>query len=277
MEATSDINLAMQSDAAAETILGNSTLGKDFLRKWFDNRTIDEGQHVAIMLRERTDGRENVDDELRVVFRDHYVSKEVWESRIIALGAPKTGKLLGEMLPQAQKARSGETGEILAVEAVEQLLFYKVPIRKLRWKDGRETPLHGDDLFAISLDEQGYTKFLKGESKSRIQLYPNVIEKAAKSLDSDQGRPNSHTVVFVASRLREQGQDKLATELDDAVLEGFANRRIEHLLFVLSGNDTERSLINHLREIPTNTRKRFAIGIRICDHKQFISNLYDSL
>ena len=121
----------------------------------------------------------------------------------------------------------------------------------------------------------GNLEFLKGEAKSRASLGNRTITEAAKALDKDKGRPSRHSVLFTATRLREMGEDKLATDLELAVTSSFSGKEIEHLLFVVSGNEPRRLLGNHLASISKAGIKRHAIGVRIPDHGQFIQDLYD--
>ena len=215
--------------------------------------------------------------ELQETFRDHYMSPEMWSKRIEDLGAPETSEILKELLPKTKQARSGDTGEILATEIAEKRLRYEVPIRRLRWKDGRNAALRGHDIVGVSRDSKGSIRFLKGESKSRVVLSPSTINDAGKALDGDMGRPGPHAVLFIASRLRELGKDDLATELEKALLQGFSSHDIEHLLFVVSGNNPESILANHVAEVESEQPKRHAVGVWFPDHGQFIAQLFDGL
>jgi hypothetical protein len=49
----------------------------------------------------------------------------------------------------------GHLGEILATESVPALLRpFKVPIKRLRWVDGRESALRGEDLIGLAIETQ---------------------------------------------------------------------------------------------------------------------------
>jgi len=103
------------------------------------------------MLLAEVDGtRSNVLEAIRELVRSHYVDPRVTAKRLAALDAPKTADLFREHLPTRKKARSGDLGEALATEIAEQELDYHVPIRRLRWKDGREMALRGDDIIGIA-------------------------------------------------------------------------------------------------------------------------------
>ena len=243
--------------------------------RWLDSQRTDIGNHDLTLLSEVSGARASVTPELRTTFRDHYMSSDIWNDRLKQLGAPKTAEVLKELLPKEKKARSGDTGEVLATELAELSLGFRVPIRRLRWKDGRDMALRGDDIVGIKPRDDGNLEFLKGEAKSRVALGNSAITDAAKALDEDKGRPSRHSVLFTATRLREMGEDKLATDLELAVTNSFSGKEIEHLLFVVSGNEPRALLSNHLASISRAVIKRHAIGVRIPDHGQFIQDLYD--
>ncbi|MCY4474603.1 MAG: SAVED domain-containing protein [Chloroflexi bacterium] len=249
----------------------------NFLDSWLENTRHVVGEHAVLVFSERLGGRACVDDDLRGVFRDHYMSREIWEQRIEALGAPETASILREMLPKSRRMRSGDTGEILAVEVAERFLDYTVPIRKLRWKDGRELALRGEDLLGIAADQDGNLRLLKGESKSRATLNTSTLNEAAQALEKDEGRPSNFGTIYVATRLRESGDDGLATKLELAVRDSFAGLRIEHFAFAVCGNDPATLMLEHSANIRSDSRRRYVAGVRIMNHRQFIEALYESL
>jgi hypothetical protein len=216
-------------------------------------------------------------DDLRELVRRHYVDPKVTAKRIDSLGAPRTAELLREHIPTRKKARSGDLGEVLATELAEQELRYEVPIRRLRWKDGREMALRGDDIIGIARNSKGKLLLLKGESKSRAALSTAVLDEAGAALDSDRGRPTRHSVLFVADRLREFGKDDLAEELEDAVLASFRGIPVAHMLFVLTGGPPKNLLETHLNGAAKKKRIRHAVGVRIKDHVKFIDLIFGGL
>lgn len=234
------------------------------------------GKHPLHLMSEAAGARTTVIDELRNVLRSHYVALETTAKRLATLGAPKTAKLLREHLPATKTARSGDLGEVLATEIAEHTLQFKVPIRRLRWKDGRNMALRGDDIVGIRVDGNRL-EFLKGESKSRALLTTTVVDEAGAALDRDRGRPTRHSVLFVAERLRELGDDLTAVRMETAVLESFSGRTVVHLLFVLTGGDPTGLLTAHLSACATRKRLRHAVGIHIVDHAAFIDTLFGGL
>lgn len=247
------------------------------LSRWLAVATADIGRHSLRVLTERDGSRASVLDDLRELVRGHYVDPELTAKRIASLGAPKTAALLRDHVPTTKKARSGDLGEVLATELAEQALKYDVPIRRLRWKDGREMALRGDDIIGVARSSKDKLLLLKGESKSRATLSTAVLDEAGGALDSDRGRPTRHSVLFVAERLRELGEDDLAEELEEAVLASFRGISVAHMLFVLTGGSPKNLLEAHLKGAAMKTRLRHAIGLRIKDHAKFIELLFGGL
>lgn len=254
-----------------------STRSTHPVSKWLDTSTVSVGRHSLRVLMERAGSRSSVLGDLRELVRGHYVDPKITARRIASLGAPKTAELLREHIPTRKAARSGDLGEILATEIAEQELQYKVPIRRLRWKDGREMALRGDDIIGIAHTDENRLLLLKGESKSRISLSTAVLDEAGVALESNDGRPGRHSVLYIAGRLRESGSDGLAEELEKAVLASFCGVHIEHMLFVLTGRSPQNLLEAHLEGVARESKLRHAIGIRIEDHAGFIELLFEEL
>ncbi|MFO1500070.1 MAG: DUF1837 domain-containing protein [Verrucomicrobiota bacterium] len=140
----------------------------------------------------------------------HYEDPRFLADRIKRLGFNKAAKVLEGILPKTKKARSGHVGEILATEAVSAILpEFEIPIKRLRWLDGRESALRGEDLIGIAGDPKR-VRFLKGESKSRVTLTPTVVTEARNALKANRGRPSHHAMAFVMHRLLESGKKDLA-------------------------------------------------------------------
>ena len=137
--------------------------------------------------------------------------------------------------------------------------------------------LRGDDIVGLSRGAKNKLQLLKGESKSRAALATEVLNEAAEALDRDRGRPSRHSVLFVADRLREQGKDDLAKDLEEAVLQGFRGYTVEHLLFALTGSNPENLLSEHLKACARKRSRRHAVGVWIKDHGRFIDKLFGGL
>lgn len=244
------------------------------LDRWLQLTATKIGVHRLYEVTEKPGTRAKLIDEVRELVRGHYGSADVIARRLSELGAKKTAALIAEQLPRTKKARSGDVGEILATELAERELGFEIPIRRLRWKDGREMALRGDDVLGVARGPKNALRILKGESKSRAVLASGVVEEAGAALDRAGGRPTRHTVLFVADRLREMKEDDLALELERSVLASFSGVEVEHLIFVLCGNDPGQMLTTHLASSTAKKRRRHAIGVHLPDHAKAISSLF---
>jgi len=242
---------------------------------WLKINTTQVRHHNLHLLVEQPGVRPTIGEELNQVVRGHYIDPSLTQQRLAELGAPKTAKLFKERLPKNKKARSGELGEILSTEIAENYLGYRVPIRRLRWKDSREMALRGDDIVGISQKARKPLAFLKGESKSRKGISDSVIASAAEALDRNHGRPTRLSILFVAERLRERDEIALAGQMEKALLDSFRSNPVEHMLCAISGNDPTKYLQDHLDGCKKR-RIRHAVGLRIDGHQDFIKEIYSN-
>jgi hypothetical protein len=120
---------------------------KDLLNRWLTLRKTAIGKHELSLLTEKDGVRDKLLDELRQIATCHYAAPEMIAKWLKEHGAAETAALLEQVLPMTKRSRSGDLGEILATEIAEHHLSYQVPIRRLRWKDGRDMALRGDDMF----------------------------------------------------------------------------------------------------------------------------------
>jgi hypothetical protein len=265
--------MSTQTGLTEEHLLPESH-SREVLDFWLTAEKITINRHTLWLLCEKENTRSGVTAKLRSLMQDHYVAPEVTAQQLARWGAPETAKLLRERLPTKKTSRSGEIGEILATEIAEAYMGYDVPIRRLRWKDGRDMALRGDDIIGVTPGTSGKPRFLKGEAKSREQLSSSVVNEAAAALDRDNGRPSRHSVVFLCDRLREQQKHDEAAQLEYALLHSFNGHSVEHLLFALSGNNPRRFLHSHLMECTQNQCCRYAVGVHIEDLGKFIEQLF---
>jgi hypothetical protein len=247
---------------------------KATLDQWLHGNECEVGKHTRLHLTEIDGSRDDVLDALRLKVREHYVSQERTAERLEQLGATKTAALMREYLPLTKRARSGHAGEIIATEVIEAYLDFDVPIRRLRWTDGREMALRGDDIIGIGRGADT-PSILKGEVKSRARMTQTVVAEAASAIATNRGRPTRHTVLFVADRLSELGETELANQLDRAVVGSFRDVTVQHCIVTLSGNNPCTCLDDHLTEVRRKKRVRFAIGVMVDDHQGFIASLYE--
>jgi Cap4 SAVED domain len=209
--------------------------------------------------------------------RSHYDSLERIADDVEQLGYESAAAILRERLPRSKKARSGDIGEILASELTEERLGFNVPVRRMRYKDGREVALRGDDFIGAGYGEDDKLWLLKGESKSRIVLGKTTITSARKTLNRDNGRCTPHSLLFVADRLLDQGGDmeELGREMrTEVAAKALPASRIDHALFTVSGNAPPAALTDDYDALRQN-RKQTVVNFRIEDHQDFIADIYE--
>jgi hypothetical protein len=236
-----------------------------------------EGGHNLHVFREKDGVRSSLEKQIAAAVVSHYEDPLRLSERIAKVGLPKAAQVLREMLPRTSRTRSGHLGEILAAEAAPAVLKnFEIPIKRLRWLDGREAALRGEDLIGVERTRDR-VRFLKGESKSRGSLSPGVVAEAREMLAANDGRPSQHALTFIMHRLFELQQEKLALVFEEfLLLKPIPTQQLVHLLFAFSGNDASNALAADLKGCSAEIEQH-AIALRITDHPKFIAAVYDRL
>jgi hypothetical protein len=229
-------------------------------------------------LTEKPGARSAIKERLVRTVRSHYDDLARIADDVQALGYPGAANILRERLPRTKRARSGELGEILATEVVEEHVGFAVPVRRLRYKDGREMALRGDDFIGVRDGDQRSLYLVKGESKSRKTLGAATIAQARETLSRDSGRPTATSLLFTADRLLEQpdaAKQALGRRLrDEVAARALPAERITHVLFTLCANDPADALTQDLTHADGG-RPHISICLRIEDHQAFIAAVYE--
>lgn len=227
---------------------------------------------------ERDGGRDEICNDLVETIRSHYERLERIAEDVERLGFAVAAKILSEEMPQTKKGRSGDLGEILATELVEEEVGLRVPVRRLRYKDGRNMAMRGDDFIGAGYDGDGEKLWLlKGEAKSNKVLGKTTVTSARKVLNRDSGRCTPDSLLFIANRLLDSNNpddNELGRSLRDEVgLNSLRADRIDHMLFTVSGNGPHASLKEDLDATSAN-RDHYVVNIHIEDHQDFIAQMY---
>lgn len=209
---------------------------------------------------------------------DHYIAPDSVADILERLGKKAAAQKLKDKTPEVQKMRSGDIGEIVTTDFIEEYTNFVVPIRKLRWRDHRDMAMRGDDVIGVCIDSSDQSVcFLKAESKSYKSLNNNVLNKARTELDNDNGLPAPHALGFVIDRLKEIGQDAVAHLLEKAQLvDGIGIDQVEHLLFVLTASDPSTLQKNALFAYEGEI-KQSSVGLRVSRHQELIDKVYQGV
>ena len=108
-----------------------------------------------------------------------------------------------EAIPQTDKGRSGDLGEILATELVEEEIGLRVPVRRLATRTAATWRCEATTLSGMAWRRRSKLWLLKGEAKSNKVLGKATVTSARKVLNRDNGRCTPQLLAFVANRLLE--------------------------------------------------------------------------
>ncbi len=227
---------------------------------------------------EKAGGREAVLEQLGEAVRTHYDQADRIAEDVTRLGYMGAAEILKALLPQSKRARSGDLAEILASELVEEETNFRVPVRRMRFKDGREVAMRGDDFIGVGMDSSDRLWLLKGESKSRANLGNATIAEAREALNRYGGRCTPDSLLFTANRLLESNDEddaKLGRTIRDEVgLKALRPNRIDHMLFTMSGNAPQARLESDL-VAAGSSRNQHVVSLHIEDHQAFIAEVYE--
>lgn len=246
---------------------------------WCDIKETAHGEKKKLCaLSEKAGGRAAIREGLIERVRSHYDKLEQIAEDVERLGFPGASTILKERMPRTARARSGEMGEIIATEFIEFHTGFRVPVRRLRYKDGREMALRGDDFLGVNEDEEERLQFLKGESKSGRVVSNAVVTDARERLSADDGRPTPISQLFVADRLLEAANaddQALGRKIrDEVALRTVPPRRITHGLFTLSGN-TPNAVLGADLDAADEAHSHITVGFHVDGHQVFIAEIYE--
>ncbi len=248
-------------------------------KKWCEQDGEEAGLKRYLTLTEKAEGREAILEVLGETVRSHYERLDRIADDIDALGYDGAAAILRELLPTTARARAGDLGEILASELAQEMLEFEVPVRRMRFKDGREVPMRGDDFIGVNFcADDGGLWLLKGEAKSRGTLNKTTITEARAALTRNDGRCTPSSLLFVASRLMDSDDEEQADLgrliRNEVGRKTLARNRIDHALFTLSGNGPINALMEDYTAAEAG-RGHAVVNLHIEDYSDFIEEVYE--
>ncbi|MBC6451348.1 DUF1837 domain-containing protein [Actinokineospora sp. HBU206404] len=153
-------------------------------------------------------------------------------------GKAKVSEFLRNKLPQTQRARSGDLGEILATTYLEEDCGYIVGPSRLVHRDHQEWAMRGDDVLGAKFDSASNVLLIKGEAKSRANAMASAVGDAREGLQREGGLPSPHSLTQFAERLLNTADDDLGEAILTLQLtRGVRPGIVTHLMFLFAGND----------------------------------------
>jgi hypothetical protein len=265
-------------DTPSRAAVAVASTANELFEGWCSYEELRLGPHAIFRIAERPGGRAAVRTRLLETVRSHYDDPRNIADDIAELGYEGAAEVLRQQLPESARARSGDLGEIIATEFVEELTGYRVPVRRLRFKDGREMALRGEDLIAVRINNGLH--YLKGEAKSRKTLPTAVVVDARKALNTHSGRPSSYSLNFIAKRLIESpeaGDRELGRLIRNGTArDSIPTNRVRHMIVVLSGNDCSNHVLDDITQYEGEIQQ-YGVCFTIHDHQDFIKWTYEEV
>ncbi|RXJ77026.1 hypothetical protein CRV03_07115 [Arcobacter sp. F155] len=240
--------------------------------------TILKDEHSFTILELKDEHFQEIVQGLIDLVPEYYIAPESVADVLTRLGKSAAAKKILDKTPTVKKIRSGDIGEIITSDYIDESTNYNVPIKKLRWKDHRNMAMRGDDILGIYINPSDQcVKFLKAEAKSYQSLSQSVLDSARSELDNDNGLPSPHALSFVIDRLRETGSIDLANKLEKVQLvDGINQDHVEHLLFTFTKTNSGTLQKNALETYSDNI-KQTSISLRTNKHQELINQVYEGI
>lgn len=149
-----------------------------------------------------------------------------------------------QMLPIAEKTMRGNGGEIVLAEYLQESTQLQVLLYKLRYNPNVSQSIKGDDVLLFN-KENLRDKVILGESKFRKIPNKAAVEEITDDFGKKLKLPLS--ILFVANRLSELGEEELADELEELNIDvNQGNVPVINVGFLLSNHNTATNVENHL-------------------------------
>lgn len=234
--------------------------------------------HTFCIIKLKPEEFDSLVSELVELLPGHYIAPESIIDILNRLGKSAAAKKLRDKIPEVKNIRSGDVGEVISTDYIEEFTDFSVPIRKLRWRDHRDMAMRGDDVIGIYVNQESQSvRFLKAEAKANMALSRDVLDKARKELDNDDGLPAPHALGFVIDRLKEIGNNQLADLMEKVQLvDGIRANQVEHLLFTFTSSDPA-TLQKKAFESYVGNIKQTSVGFRVHDHQDLIARVYQGV
>jgi hypothetical protein len=251
--------------------------GKPLFSTWCDLREHPVGRHHLRILTEKANIRATVEPILDAAVLDNYDEVGRLQRWANNLGMSNAAAVIADTFPAELRAQSGHMGEICLTESIPELFpEFLVPIKRLRWLDGRNMSLRGEDFIGVQMNNNP-VRFLKGEAKSRAELSAGVIANARTELNKQNGRPSPHAMLYLARRLDELNQLELSLVfLEHERRIPITDAQLVHVIFTFSGNDSTQLLKDDLQAC-VSAIEQHAVGLIIPDHPDLIRGIYTRL
>ena len=219
--------------------------------------------------------RDLVKPHLSAAIVDHHTHRGRVARLLADLGYKETAAEIATRLPQSDRARKGNFGEVVASEHLCQRHGYAMPVFKLRFRDHQNLPMRGEDIVAFATAVNGtITKVCIGEAKTLVTFAGQTVISAHERLEKTY-RPTPETLHMIAEILYDRGNVELAHEMD-LILQRLAAKAIEreNWIFVITDN-APADPFGDIEALQTVVPNLHCVNLRLPGLSQFVTNLFE--
>lgn len=214
-------------------------------------------------------------DAVSATLADKYAKADTLARIAERLGKPKVSDFLRTKFPTKASARSGDVGEILAANYLEEDCGYIVGPSRLMHRDHQEWAMRGDDVLGARTDPVTGVRVIKAEAKSRARMTGPTVKEAREGLQRESGMPSPQSMAQFAERLLGTPDDSLGEAVLDLQLsKGIRPDRVTHLMFLFTTNDPSRHVTEDLTSY-SGPIEQLTITLRVGTHQKFIRETYE--
>lgn len=196
------------------------------------------------------------------------------------IGWPETKNFLSGVGPSGNAAKRGEFGEALTYELLENMLGFRVPVRKLRYKVTGGQSLPGTDILAVKLDEGSISEVCFIECKLRTVLDNQAALDAYNQLLGIRTQKYPDIVRFTANRLKDSG-DRLFGSFMNYMLKHSGSVQIEtfRVTLIYERSVWDINVIERLRDHSEKNRlgNTYVDVVSIDDLKDLVDSVFGSI
>ena len=128
-------------------------------------------EHTFCIIKLKPEEFDSLVSKLVDLLPSHYIAPESIMNILNRLGKGAAARKLRDKIPAVKNIRSGDVGEVITTDYIEEFTDFTVPIRKLRWRDHRDMAMRGDDVIGIYVNQESQSvRFLKAEAKANMAL-----------------------------------------------------------------------------------------------------------
>jgi|WetSurMetagenome_2_1015567.scaffolds.fasta_scaffold101096_2 hypothetical protein len=222
-----------------ESLIGPHPKGKSLFSEWlnFQDTTEKNGLKLRHLEQSPSCNIDKVINQLADFFLKHHVSEEKFariksKKNILSKHGYKEYVKLLKLLPDNDKTRKGNFAEIVLSEYLQKTSGLNPIILRLRYNPNVDQSMKGDDVILFDITNV-FNRLIVGEAKYRTTIAKKAVEDINALLGGKTRLPIS--IPFISQVLRDKGQNNLADNLDDLIVQmHHSHSSIINVAFIMS-------------------------------------------